>query len=86
MIVKNVQLNSGSQFDLVLMSLKGTRLENQWDETTDLFVIFLLNQGRACTFKKDDSYNRFKEKLLLPEIDSIELSSCVSTILSNEVS
>ena len=55
---------------VLVVPLKGTKLEGCWDIDTDLLYLCVHQSGRCCACKAGDHYNRFEEKLGLSKPDA----------------
>lgn len=73
MFVGSVDLGD-TNFQLVVVPLKGTRLPGQWDMDTDLLMLCHMQSGRCCACRADDHPNRFVDKLGMFDLDAKNLA------------
>jgi len=69
MFVGSVNLRF-TNFELVVVPLKGTRLKGQWDVDTDLLLVCHMQSGRFCTCNVDQDPDRFQDKLEMGRADA----------------
>ncbi len=66
-------------FELVIVPLKGSEIKGRWDKDTDLYLLCHIQDGRCCTFRRGDHYNRFINSLGLDEYDAKNLAKWLET-------
>lgn len=74
MFVGSVNLGL-TNFELVIVPLKGTSLPGQWDMDTELLMLCHMQSGRCCTFSTDVHPDRFVDKLELSIPDAANLAN-----------
>jgi hypothetical protein len=74
MFVGSVDLKNGTQLELVIVPLKGSTLRGQWEISTNLVMICVMNNSRCCVCAPDDFPSRFEEKLGLAHDDAKRLA------------
>lgn len=73
MFVGSVDLGY-TNFELVIVPLKGTTLLGQWNMDTDLLMLCHMQSGRCCTCSTDVHPERFVDKLGMSQTDAANLS------------
>ena len=73
MFAGRVAVGKYSEYDVVVVPLKGTKIQGRWETNTDL-VMVCINQQRCCVCEPGDHYSRFMEKLGLEEVEAQELA------------
>lgn len=74
MFADKINLGNYSAVQIVIFPLEGTRLQGQWDEDTDQYLLCLFNSGRFCVFGKDEHPERFRDKLQIGQADAKALA------------
>ena len=73
MFVGSVNLGH-TNFELVIVPLKGSRLSGQWDIDTELLMLCHMQSGKFCTCGADEHPDRFVDKLGMPNLDAENLA------------
>ena len=73
MFVGSVNLGH-TNFELIVVPLRGTRLPGQWDMDTELLMLCHMQSGRFCTFTTDEDPDRFVDKLGMSKPDAANLA------------
>ena len=73
MFVGSVNLGV-TNFELVIVALKGTKLPGQWDMDTGLLMLCHMQSGKWCTCRPDEHPDRFTDKLGMPSPDAENLA------------
>jgi hypothetical protein len=63
-----------TNFKLIVVPLKGTRLNDYWDADTDLLLVCHVQSGRFCTCNVDQDPDRFQDKLKMGRADAEALA------------
>jgi hypothetical protein len=82
MFVGSVDLGSETSLELVIVPLKGSALHGQWEASTDLLMVCVMQSGRCCTCRPTEDPSRFKEKLDLAPDDAQRLAEWLKNKLS----
>jgi len=79
MFTGRIDLGNGTGLDLVIVPLKGSTLQGQWEEDTDLLMLCDVGNARCCTCSPNDHPNRYTEKLALSTSDAEGLANWFKT-------
>jgi len=78
MFVGAVNLGT-TNFELVVVPLKGSELRGRWDPNTDLLLLCHLQTGRFCVCRSGDHSSRLKEYLGIGDYDAQNLAEWLKT-------
>ncbi len=73
MFVGSVDLGY-TNFELVIVPLKGTSLPGQWNMDTDLMMLCHMQSGKWCTCRPNEHPDRFVDKLGMSNPDAENLA------------
>ena len=82
MFVGDVDLGNGTGLELVIVPLKGSSLRGQWEPSTDLLMLCVMQNGRCCTCTPCEHPSRFEEKLDLSTADAEGLADWLKNNLA----
>lgn len=79
MFADRINLTNGTELELVIIKLNGTKIQGQWETDTELLLLCHIPSNRCCTCKKVETPHRFQETLGISREDAVLLANWLST-------